>query len=452
MSLKILLVDDEPNILESVGGALKRSGYSVVIARGCRDALSACDETIDVAFLDVWLEDGDGVELLRQLRAKHTDIIYVMISGHSTISTAVEAIKLGAYDFLEKPLSLDKLEILLEHVKEMLALKAQRDSLLSLLEGEYRLVGESAAIQELRRTIARFAPEESPVMITGESGTGKELVARLIHQNSPRGKGAFVALNCAALPLELSEAELFGYEKGAFTGAGKAHPGHFRRATGGTLFLDEISEMSLPLQAKFLRVVESGKVMPLGGKVEYDTDVRLVAASNKDLKREIDRGGFRQDLFFRLNVLPIKVPPLSERSGDIRMLVEHFCRQYARRANKRLRLIARAGVACLEGLNYPGNVRELKNYVERIMILTEADPVGESEVKAVLRQAAAADFASFSSLKQATDGFEKDYILKAIKGAGGNLARTARSLGLERSHLYKKMKRLGIEIADQRQN
>ena len=446
--MKILLVDDEKNILESVGGALGRSGYDIITAAGFEEASIKCDESINVAILDVWLGDGDGVVLLKKLKGKYPNLVAVMISGHSTIATAVEAVKHGAYDFLEKPLSLDKLEVILQNIDELINIKKQRDDLLNLLEGEYKLVGESEAIDELRQTIMKFAPEEAPVFISGESGTGKELVARLLHLNSPRKNSPFVALNCAALPAELAEAELFGYEKGAFTGAVLAHPGHFRRAGSGIIFLDEISEASLPLQAKLLRVIEVKKVTPLGGKREYNIDARIITASNKELDNEIKSGHFRQDLYYRLNVLPIKVPSLRERSGDIKILVDYFCGQYAAKSNKKPRRISRSGLAYLESLNYPGNIRELKNYIERILIMTEGDVIETEQVKNILPASVNTGMTPGTNLKQAVEEFEKKYILDILKGAANNMALTARTLGIERSHLYKKMKSLGIERDD----
>jgi two-component system nitrogen regulation response regulator NtrX len=446
--MKILLVDDEKNILDSVGGALKRSGYEIVTAASVAEALAKCDNLIDVAILDVWLTDGDGIELLKKIKSEYRDIVLVMISGHSTIATAVEAVKHGAYDFLEKPLSLDKLEVVLHNIKELLSLKKQRDDLLTIIEGEHQLIGESEAMAKLRETILRFAPETAPVLITGESGTGKELVARLLHQNSAAGNYPFVAVNCAALPNELAEAELFGYEKGAFTGAVQTHPGHLRRAGEGIIFLDEITEASLSLQAKLLRVIEYKKVTPLGGKAEYQIKARIITASNKNIENEIDAGKFRKDLYFRLNVLPIYVPSLRERIGDIKILVDHFCRQYAHRSNKKPRRISQSGIAFLESLNYPGNVRELKNYVERIMIMTEGDAIDSEQIKQVLPLAIGGDIKAGSGLKQAVEEYERKYILDTLKGANNNMALTARALGIERSHLYKKMKALGIEKPD----
>ena len=446
--MKILLVDDEKNILEAVGGALKRSGYEVVTASGFNQAIASCDNSIDTAFLDVWLDDGDGVELLGKLKKAYPELIVVMISGHSSIATAVEAVKHGAYDFLEKPLSLDKLEVLLQNINELTQLKRQRDELLNRLDGEYRLIGESPAIVKLRELISKYAPEEASVFISGESGSGKEMVARLIHGNSSRHKGPFVAINCAALPESLAEAELFGYEKGAFTGAMQAHQGHFRQANGGVLFLDEISEMSARLQAKLLRVIEDRKVTPLGGKQTYDVDIRLIAASNRDLKLVIAAGNFRQDLFFRLHVLPVQVPPLRERAGDIKILADYFCCRYAMKANKKIRRISAAGIAVLERLNYPGNVRELKNYIERLLIITSSDPISETDVASTLAPIVELQSGKQSTLKQAVEDFERDYILKTLTGAGDNMARAARTLGLERSHLYKKLKSLGIDRTD----
>jgi two-component system nitrogen regulation response regulator NtrX len=446
--MKILLVDDEKNILESISRALSRMGYQVLTAADASEAERLCDQSVETALIDVWLGNDDGVELLKRLKSKYPELIAVMISGHSTIATAVKAIKFGAYDFLEKPLSLDKLDVLFLNIDELLSLRRQRDDLLARLDGDYKLIGESPAVEDLLQLIERYAPEEASVLITGESGSGKELVARMVHSHSPRAKGPFVALNCAALPAELAEAELFGYDKGAFTGAMKAHDGHFRRASGGVLFLDEISEMSLPLQAKLLRVIEDKKVTPLGGKNTHDVDFRLVAASNRQLKDEVGKGKFRQDLFFRLNVLPVSVPPLRERVGDIRLLVEYFCSQYAQKTNKKIRKMALSGIAILEKLNYPGNIRELKNYIERILIVSDSDPIEAADVKIVLSPVVEADFGVPSTLKQAVDDFEREYILKTIRGANDNMAKAARSLGLERSHLYKKLKSLGIDKSD----
>lgn len=449
--MKILLVDDEKNILDSVSHALKRIGHEVVTAAGFNQAVVACDDTFDLAALDVWLnsDDGDGVDLLKTLKSTYPDLIAVMISGGSTIATAVEAIKHGAYDFLEKPLSLDKLEVLFKNIDELITLREQRDELLRQVQADYKLIGESPAVKTLVDIIEKFAPEEAPVLITGESGSGKELVARMIHSNSGRGNDPFIAINCAALPEELAEAELFGYEKGAFTGAMSSHEGHFRKANRGVLFLDEISEMSLRLQAKLLRVIEEKKITPLGGKDTYDIDIRIVAASNRKLKEEAEAGNFRQDLYFRLNVLPISVPPLRERISDISILVEHFCALYAARTNKKLRKFGQSGIAYLEKLNYPGNIRELKNYIERILIIANSDPIEAEAIDKVLSGVAtAADTKPISSLKKAVDDFEREYILRAIVGADNNIARAARILGLERSYLYKKMKSLGIEKSD----
>lgn len=447
--MKILLVDDEKNILESVSRALIRMGHEVVTAGGFNEAAKAGDKSFEVALLDVWLNDGDGVELLKEFKSRYPDLITVMVSGHSTIATAVEAIKQGAYDFLEKPLSLDKLEVLLQNIDELISLRKQRDILLARLEGEYKLIGESQTVKDLLNNIKKFAPEEAHVLITGESGSGKELVARLIHNNSPRRQGPFIAINCAAMPEELAEAELFGYEKGAFTGAVKAHEGHFRRASGGVLFLDEISEMSLRLQAKLLRVLEDKKVAPLSVKATYNVDIRLITATNRNLKDEVGRGNFRQDLYFRLNVLPLNVPPLRERISDIGLLADYFCHQYALKTNKKPRKIAKSGIALLEKLGYPGNVRELKNYIERILIITDSNPVEAADILEVFPDMKSDGCKPQSTLKQAVEDFEREYILKAIKGADNNMARTARILGLERSHLYKKLKILGI---DQKEN
>lgn len=293
--MKILIVDDEPNILTSVGTALKRMGHEVVTAPSLTEGTRAVDQTLDVALLDVWLGDGDGLGLLAAIKGKFPHVECVMISGHAEIGTAVAAVKAGAYDFLEKPLSLDKIEVILGNIARLKAAEAERDTLRELVSERGRLVGQSQAMTDLKRAVARIAPEDSRVLITGENGTGKELIALLIHRNSPRNKAPFLAVNCAALPDELIESELFGYEKGAFTGAVKAKPGMFELAAGGTLFLDEIGETSAKTQAKLLRAVEEGKITHLGGTAEISTDVRILSATNRDLKKMVAEGKFRED-------------------------------------------------------------------------------------------------------------------------------------------------------------
>ncbi len=441
--MRILIVDDEPNILSSVGSALKRSGHEVVTAGSFAAAREILDDSIDVALLDVWLGDGDGIELLSIIKKKIPHVECVMISGHAEIETAVTAVKSGAYDFLEKPLSLDKIDVVLSNIARLKRLETERNDLRQLLGDEGRLVGQSRAIQELEKAIKRVAPEDSRVLITGENGTGKELVARMIHGLSPRSEGTFVAVNCAALPDDLIESELFGYEKGAFTGAVKSKPGRFEMAAGGTLFLDEIVETSGRTQAKLLRAVEEGTFTRLGGTAEIRSDARLIAATNKNLKQVVADGRFREDLFYRLAVLPIEIPPLRERREDIPLLVEYFTERFCRRRGRPTRKFNKSALDLFIRHSYPGNIRELANYVERIVIMSESEIIDSAEVEILLPHLVGEG--SGGALKAASEQFERDYIKKTITGAGGNMTRAAEILGLERSHLYKKMKALGME-------
>ncbi len=444
--MKILIVDDEPNILSSVGSALERMGHIVVTADSAKAGEKAVDDTFDVALLDVWLGDGDGIELLGTIKNKYPQIVCVMISGHAEIGTAVTAVKSGAYDFLEKPLSLDKIEVILNNISHLKKLESERDTLREQLGETGRLIGQSQAIKELKKTIARVAPEDSRVLIIGENGTGKELVARLIHENSPRRNAPFVAVNCAALPDELIESELFGYEKGAFTGAVKPKPGRFEIASGGTLFLDEIGETSAKTQAKLLRAVEEGKITRLGGTVEIPTDARILAATNKDLKKMISDGKFREDLFYRLSVLLIDIPPLRERREDIPFLLQYFADSFCRKTGRPPKRFDKSAVELFSRYHYPGNIRELANYVERVVILSQVEIITLNEIKLYLPQLAESDLSG--PLKLASEQFERDYIAKCIIRAGGNMTKAAELLGLERSHLYKKMKSLGMNAVD----
>lgn len=441
--MKILIVDDEPNILSSVGSALERMGHVVVSASSAKAGEKAIEETIDVALLDVWLGDGDGIELLAQIKRRYPQIECVMISGHAEIGTAVTAVKSGAYDFLEKPLSLDKIEVILNNIARLKKLESERDTLREQLGESSRLIGQSQAIKALKKTIARVAPEDSRVLITGENGTGKELIARLIHDNSPRSKAPFVAVNCAALPDELIESELFGYEKGAFTGAAKSKPGRFELATGGTLFLDEIGETSAKTQAKLLRAVEEGKITRLGGTAEIVIDVRVLSATNKDLKKMISEGKFREDLYYRLAVLLVEILPLRERREDIPLLVQYFADSFCRKTGRPPKKFDKSTIEILERYHYPGNIRELANYIERIVILSQTETIDINEIKLYLPQLVESEF--LGSLKLASEQYERDYIAKCIVRAGGNMTKAAELLGLERSHLYKKMKSLGME-------
>lgn len=446
--MKILIVDDEPNILSSVGSALKRSGHDIITAQSFNEAEGFLHEGIDAALLDVWLGDRDGIQLLKLIKEKFPNIECVMISGHAEIETAVSAVKSGAYDFLEKPLSLDKIEVVLANIARLKALENERNDLRQKLGDDGRLIGLSKPITDLKRHISQIAPEESRVLITGENGTGKELVARMVHDSSPRKNGPFIAVNCAALPDDLIESELFGYEKGAFTGAVKAKPGRFEMAGGGTLFLDEIGEMSEKTQAKLLRAVEDGVITRLGGTAEIQTNVRIVSATNKDLKKMISEGRFREDLYYRLAVLLIDIAPLRERRDDIPLLVNHFSESFGKRRGRQPMKFDNSALKLLSKYQYPGNIRELANYVERVVIMSPNDKIGQKDIEDFIPHLVKND--STGTLKAACEQFEKDYIRRSISQSGGNMTKAAEFLGLERSHLYKKMKALGMELKEEK--
>lgn len=444
--MKILIVDDEPNILASVGSALKRSGHDILTSRSYSEAESLLHEGIDVALLDVWLGEKDGIQLLKLIKGKFPEIECVMISGHAEIETAVSAVKLGAYDFLEKPLSLEKIDVLLSNISRLKSIENERDDLRQRLGEDGRLVGQSKAIIDLKAKTFQIAPEESRVLISGENGTGKELVARMIHNSSPRKNGPFVAVNCAALPDDLIESELFGYEKGAFTGAVKSKPGRFEMAGGGILFLDEIGEMSEKTQAKLLRAVEEGAITRLGDMAEIKIDVRIISATNKNLKKEISEGKFREDLYYRLAVLLIEIPPLRERRDDIPLLVQHFSDRFCRKRGRPPKKFEAGALRLFSNYPYPGNIRELANYVERVVIMAQGDIIGEKDIQEYIPHLV--EKTPVGTLKAACEQFEAEYIRKSISQAGGNMTRAADILGLERSHLYKKMKSLGIDVRE----
>jgi two-component system nitrogen regulation response regulator NtrX len=437
-------VDDEPNILTSLGSALRRSGHDILTAGSYSEGENLLHDGIDVAFLDVWLGEKDGIQLLKSIKEKYANIECVMISGHAEIETAVSAVKLGAYDFLEKPLSLDKIEVLLANIARLKSTESERDDLRRRLGDDGRLIGQSKAITDLLAMTSQVAPEESRVLITGENGTGKELVARLIHRFSPRKTGPFIAVNCAALPEDLIESELFGYEKGAFTGAVKSKPGRFEAAAGGTLFLDEIGEMSEKTQAKLLRAVEDGVITHLGGAAEIKTNVRIISATNKDLNKQIAEGRFREDLFYRLAVLPIHIPPLRERREDIPLLIRHFSERFCQKRGRPSKVFEVGAVRIFSEYSYPGNIRELANYVERVVIMAPGDSISAKDVETYIPHLS--EKKPSGTLKSASEQFEREYIRNSIERAAGNMTRAAEILGLERSHLYKKMKSLGMDL------
>jgi two-component system nitrogen regulation response regulator NtrX len=442
----ILIVDDEPGIQGTLRAVLEDEGYRVTTA-GAGDAAvrAVTDEAPDVVFLDIWMPGMDGLETLAELRRVRPEAPVIMISGHGTIETAVKATRLGAYDFIEKPLSLEKTLVSVTRALEHGRLERENANLRARLDMRTEIIGDSAPMRELREAIATAAPTSGRVLIHGENGSGKELVARAIHALSTRREGAFVEVNCAAIPEELIESELFGHERGAFTGAVARRRGKFETADGGTLFLDEIGDMSLKTQAKVLRALEEQVVERVGGREPIKVDVRVIAASNRDLPALIAQGRFREDLFYRLNVIPIDVPALRERRDDIPLLVEHFIAVFSADNGKRLKTISGEALGYFVAYDWPGNVRELRNMVERLVIMTTGEVIGSDDLPAPLRpKDAGAGGEAQRSLKDARDAFERAYILAELRVNDWNMTRTAERLGIERSHLYRKIKTYGI--------
>ena len=436
----ILIVDDEANILSSLKGALGRQGFQVECAASVAEGRSKLREAYDFVLLDVWFGQGSGLDLLAEIMAAAPETVVIMMSGHATIESAVRATRLGAFDFLEKPLSLDRLIVLLRNASTTLALQAENRRLRR--SSTSAIVGESAQVQQLLREIDLAGPTTARVLIQGEHGTGKELVARALHAASPRRAMPFVAVNCSAIPETLIESELFGHERGACTGATQARRGRFEEAHGGTLFLDEVGDLSPRAQTKLLRVLQEGELSRVGGNRALPVDVRVVAATNRDLGAAVKANEFREDLFFRLAVIPMTVPPLRERAADIPRLVEHFAAQLAAGRGRSARTFAPGALDLLRRYAFPGNVRELRNLVERLLIMNPGGPIGPDQVRAVLPQlepAAGPDL----RLGDAVRAFERRQIEAALQAEGGSMTRAAARLGLERSHLYKKLRSLG---------
>jgi two-component system nitrogen regulation response regulator NtrX len=443
----ILIVDDEPAIQKALRDVLEDEGYRVDVAGSGPDALKAvADELPDLVFLDIWMPRMDGLETLAELKRLRPEATVVMISGHGTIETAVKATRLGAYDFIEKPLSLEKMLITVARSLEHGRLERENAALRAQLEERTEIIGDSEVIRALRDQIATAAPTSGRVLIHGENGSGKELVARAIHALSTRSERPFVEVNCAAIPEELIESELFGHERGAFTHAVARRRGKFETADGGTLFLDEIGDMSLKTQAKVLRALEEQAFERVGGRETLKVDVRVIAASNRDVVSLIAQGAFREDLFYRLNVIPIEVPPLRARREDVPALVEHFIRVFCASNGKRLKTVAPAALTYFMTYDWPGNVRELRNMVERLVIMVPGESIGAEDLPPPLRpkvdpQAAAGEG---KPLKEARDSFERAYILAELRAQDWNMTRTAERLGIERSHLYRKIRAYGI--------
>src|SRR2546426_1614167 len=430
----ILIVDDEPGIQATLRGVLEDEGYRVTAVGSGADALSVfADEAPELVFLDIWMPGKDGLETLADLKRLRPDVAVVMISGHGTIETAVRATRLGAYDFIEKPLSLEKTLLTVARALEHTRLERENATLRQRLEQRTKIIGDSPAIRQLGEQIATAAPTNGRVLIHGENGSGKELVARAIHALSAPRDRPFVEVNCAAIPEELIESELFGHEKGAFTGALARRRGRFEMADGGTLFLDEIGDMSLKTQAKVLRALEEQAFERVGGRETIKVDVRVIAASNRDLTTLLG-SGFREDLFYRLNVIPIEAPPLRARKEDIPLLIDHFIRVFCAENGKRVKAVSGEALAYFLAYDWPGNVRELRNMVERLVIMTPGDVIGIDDLPAPLRPKEAPHVGAEGqrSLKEARDGFERAYILAEPPGNDWNVTRTAGRPGLAR--------------------
>jgi two-component system nitrogen regulation response regulator NtrX len=446
---RVLIVDDESAIRESLQGVLEDEGYKTAAA-GSGEACLEClgQQSFDVVLLDIWLPGMDGLGTLEKIRALADAPEVIIISGHATIETAVRATKLGAFDFLEKPLSVDRTLTLVKHAVDAKKLRLENRDLKRQLAPKSVIVGESIPMKALRQQIQLMAPTNGRVLIFGESGTGKELVAQAIHSQSPRKDEMFVEVNCAAIPEDLIESELFGHRRGSFPAAADKE-GKFLKANGGTLFLDEVGDMSLKTQSKVLRTLDEQNFTPVGGDEPVTVDTRVIASTNKDLEEEISRGNFREDLFYRLNVIPFSVPPLRERKEDIPLLARHFLKEFSGQYGRRPREITDEAIETLMRYSWPGNVRELRNVIERIVIMNPTTTrFDRKHLPPLVYRDGSRRAGDFLTLHQARTAYERDYILKKLDDNHGNISRTAEVLGLERSHLYRKMKTLGIAVKE----
>ncbi|MEO8381824.1 MAG: sigma-54 dependent transcriptional regulator, partial [Acidobacteriota bacterium] len=443
---KILIIDDEPGIRSTLGGILEDEGHRVTLCESGEEGIAqlARDE-FDVVLLDLWLPGIDGLSVLERLRTAGGPPV-IMISGHGSVESAVRATRLGAYDFLEKPLSLERVLLTVNHALSDRRLREQVRDLKRHLTLEEILIGESEPMKRLEGQIRSAAPSNSRVLITGENGSGKEIVARTLHRLSLRADQPFIDVNCAAIPEELIESELFGHRKGAFTGAIDDRKGKFELADGGTLFLDEVGDMSLKTQAKVLRVLQEQTFQRVGGQQTIKVDVRVLAATNKSLEAEIGGGSFRSDLFYRLNVIPIEVPPLRARGDDVVLLAEHFLRRFAAEIAQPKKKLSAGAASKLRGYHWPGNVRELRNLAERLAILLPGETIEPEDVQLGARPEATTAIATNLPLREARDEFEKQYILNRLRELAGNVSRTADALGVERSNLYRKLNAYGIRV------
>ncbi len=449
MSGTICVVDDEPSILNTLSSILEDEGYQVTLAKNGAEALKIIQtELPDVVILDIWMPELDGLEVLTRVRELFPSMMVIMMSGHGSVETAVKATKLGAYDYLEKPLDLEKTTILVRNALNQRKLEEENVNLRIKVERHSQLVGASAVMEKLRQQIAAAAPTHSRVLISGENGTGKELVARAIHLQSPRHNRSFVEVNCAAIPETLIETELFGHERGAFTGAVAQKRGKFDFANGGTLFLDEIGDMSLATQAKVLRVLEEQQFTRVGGGKLIKVNVRVLAASNKDFQQAIEKGNFREDLFYRLNVLPIEIPPLRSRREDIPALTRHFLKIHAEEQGVKLKDITSEALGVLARHDWPGNIRELRNQVERLMIMVPKNTIEVGDVLPFMPRGfnRVNPMDAYDSLREARNAFEREYIAVRLRGNNWNVSKTADDLKIERSHLHRKIKLLKVEL------
>ena len=449
MPYRVLVIDDETAIREAIRMTLEYEGYKIEEARSGQEGLDKAGRTdYDAILLDIKMPVLDGIEVLDNLKAQKITSPVVMVSGHGDVHTAVECTKRGAFDFLEKPLNRDKLLLTVRNAVRLRQVEEENSELRSKAEKEYQLVGESAVMKDLKSQVERAAPTKATVLITGESGTGKELVAREIHRRSSRASEPFIQVNCAAIPEELIESELFGHEKGSFTGAVRKQTGKFVAADGGTIFLDEVGDMSLRTQAKVLRVLQEGEVEPVGSATVIKVDVRVIAATNKDLTEEIRAGRFREDLYYRLNVIPIRTPPLRERRDDIGVLANHFAKLFSEEHNYHAKTFTPAAQKALQDASWRGNVRELRNLIERLVIMVPAESIDITDLPAEFFRAPA-DIISGSmrlnTLQEFKDEAEKAFILAKLREHGWNVSKTAEAIDTPRSNLYKKIEQYNIK-------
>lgn len=451
-STKIMIIDDEKAIVDVLAASLRDDGFIVDTASSGRQGLQKIREfSPDIVLQDIWMPgDLDGLQVLEEVKkGGYPDCQFIIMSGHGTIETAVRAVKNGAWDFVEKPLSMDKINILIANILNFKREQSEKNALLTRLRKNIALVGESPVMVSLKQMISRVATSPAWILITGENGTGKELVAQNIHYLSHRAGHPLVEVNCAAIPGELIESELFGYEKGAFTGADRAKKGKFDFANGGTLFLDEIGDMSLDAQAKILRILQEKKFYRVGGNEPIEVDVRVIAATNKNLEEEIKAGRFREDLYYRLNVVPLRVAPLRQRREDISTLIDYFGDQFLRNNGYKRKAFSETALQKMQAHTWPGNVRELRNFVERVYILTPGDFVDVHDLKfAGLTDAPEPSGENeLATFREARAHFEKQFLIQKIEENDGNISKTAESIGLERSYLHRKIKSYGIEVS-----